>query len=394
MGQDLKLSICMMAKDEEENLDRCLESIKDIADEIIFIDTGSKDKTIEIAQSYGAKIYRHPWQDDFSLHRNQSIKYATGDWLLFIDADEELFGNKEDLKTWLKSVPKEIDGLSVTLKDIQGDKVVMQYNPPKVFRNGKVKFKGIVHNRPIIKTEYIYCPELYFHHYGYDISEEKKKAKYDRTVTLLNKRLKQSKSDYQAYYYLVQMHGWMEEWEDAMRNAEHYLKNKDKMKDAFNGSIYFTAIRAYTLYLKDYDKAKQWLESAIKFDSKDLDILLAMTEYGVVTNDVPVMAQGASGYISNYVQFEQNRASMGSRFVHCYNPESLAYCTFHLGKAQFNQGIKTVQGLFEILPMTSESFQKNVNKELISFFQSIQLVQADNLEKLESDRTETETIES
>ena len=90
----MKLSVCMIVRDEEKYLKQCLDSINSIADEIIIIDTGSKDNSIQIAESFPkVKLYHHPWEDNFSLHRNQSISYATGDWLLFIDADEKLFGN-------------------------------------------------------------------------------------------------------------------------------------------------------------------------------------------------------------------------------------------------------------------------------------------------------------
>ena len=68
------LSICMMVKDEEENLKRCLPSIQEIADELIVVDTGSSDSTVDIAKSFGAKVYHHPWENDFSKHWNQSIK--------------------------------------------------------------------------------------------------------------------------------------------------------------------------------------------------------------------------------------------------------------------------------------------------------------------------------
>lgn len=82
----------MMVKNEEEMLPRCLNSIKHLIDELIVVDTGSTDKTIEIAESFGAKIYHHPWENNFSKHRNQSLGYATGDWIIQIDADEELNG--------------------------------------------------------------------------------------------------------------------------------------------------------------------------------------------------------------------------------------------------------------------------------------------------------------
>ncbi len=84
------VSLCMIVKNEEENLDRCLSSARDVVDEIIVVDTGSTDRTVEIANAYNARIYYHEWQDDFSLARNISLSHATRDWILHLDADEEL----------------------------------------------------------------------------------------------------------------------------------------------------------------------------------------------------------------------------------------------------------------------------------------------------------------
>ena len=84
------LSLCMITKNEEKNLSRCLDSIKDIVDEIIIVDTGSTDKTVEIAKSYGAHIYHYDWNNDFSKARNVSLQKATKDWILVLDADEVL----------------------------------------------------------------------------------------------------------------------------------------------------------------------------------------------------------------------------------------------------------------------------------------------------------------
>ena len=85
----------MITKDEEEFLPRCLTSVKELVHEIIIVDTGSADRTIDVAEAFGAKIYHHSWEDDFSKHRNQSISYAAGDWILVMDADEVIA--KKDL---------------------------------------------------------------------------------------------------------------------------------------------------------------------------------------------------------------------------------------------------------------------------------------------------------
>ena len=84
------LSVAMIVKDEEHNIRRALESLKGVADEIVVVDTGSTDRTPEIVREYTDKLYFHPWKNDFSEARNNSLKYPTCEWVLIFDADEEL----------------------------------------------------------------------------------------------------------------------------------------------------------------------------------------------------------------------------------------------------------------------------------------------------------------
>jgi glycosyltransferase involved in cell wall biosynthesis/Flp pilus assembly protein TadD len=84
------LSLCMIARNEEAHLQRCLASVRALVDEIIFVDTGSTDRTLAIAESFGARIFHLPWPDDFSVARNYALERATGDWILSLDADESI----------------------------------------------------------------------------------------------------------------------------------------------------------------------------------------------------------------------------------------------------------------------------------------------------------------
>src|SRR3989338_2535121 len=84
------ISLCMITKNEEKYLEQCLNSVKAFVDEVVIVDTGSIDKTKEIAKRFNAKIYDFKWVDDFSAARNESLKYATKDWILVLDADEVL----------------------------------------------------------------------------------------------------------------------------------------------------------------------------------------------------------------------------------------------------------------------------------------------------------------
>ena len=85
-----RVSLCMIARDEERFLAQCLESVASIVDEIIIVDTGSKDRTVEIAESFGARVVRFEWCDDFAAARNVALEAASGDWILSLDADEAL----------------------------------------------------------------------------------------------------------------------------------------------------------------------------------------------------------------------------------------------------------------------------------------------------------------
>ncbi len=93
LPENPKLSVCMIVRDEEKTLPRCLKSVEPVANELIVIDTGSKDNTVLVANDLGAKVFHFEWCDDFAAARNESIKHATSDWVLQIDADEELVGD-------------------------------------------------------------------------------------------------------------------------------------------------------------------------------------------------------------------------------------------------------------------------------------------------------------
>ncbi|WP_413199836.1 glycosyltransferase [Nostoc piscinale] len=86
----MSISLCMIVKNEETTLPKCLNSVKDFVDEIVVLDTGSSDRTPEIAQQFGAEVHHFQWTNNFSTARNAALKYVTGDWVLVLDADEIL----------------------------------------------------------------------------------------------------------------------------------------------------------------------------------------------------------------------------------------------------------------------------------------------------------------
>jgi glycosyltransferase involved in cell wall biosynthesis len=374
------LSICMMVKDEEDNLKRCLPSLQNVADELIVVDTGSSDNTIKVAESFGAKVFHHTWEDDFSKHRNQTIEHASGDWVFIIDADEELFFTKptsaSSLKTWLAKIPEDCMSVAIILKDIQQNYVAMSFNSVRLFRRGAVRYDGIVHNMPVIikgKPEAVFYPEVYLKHYGYDLNPELQAKKRVRTEGLLLKRIEQNPDDVVAYFYLVQSYAAYGEIEKAAQNLEKYKEVSTRTDTKFNGSIFCTAFHVYRK-LGNKAKAKEWLLQGLTEYPEDLDLLMALTEFGVWTTDINLLSKGARGFLHTYKVHQTNPIASGNRFTYSNTPEALSYCLFHLSMATFQEGCVLLDQLKETLNKVSSEFSDGMTKDVHSVFSQFGIV--------------------
>ena len=142
------ISLCMIVKNEEKFLSNCLKSIENFVNEIIIVDTGSTDKTIEIAKSFNSKLYYYEWDDNFSNARNFSIEKATMDWILVLDADETL--STIDQKIISKEINSKINNVAYMLNTINESStgVDIQSFVPRLFPNHKnIYFKNPIHEQ-------------------------------------------------------------------------------------------------------------------------------------------------------------------------------------------------------------------------------------------------------
>src|SRR6185437_15956658 len=114
----IRISGIMIVKNEEVHLARSLRALAKVVDEIIVVDTGSTDKTMDIARAHHAKLFQFEWCNDFSAARNESLRHATGDWLVWIDADEELLETKSGALRALCAMPELPDGFLITCKNL------------------------------------------------------------------------------------------------------------------------------------------------------------------------------------------------------------------------------------------------------------------------------------
>ena len=186
------LSIVMMVKNEERYLDKTLFALnnlrKDIDTELIILDTGSTDNTVEIAKKYTDKVYFAKWNDNFADMRNISISYASGEWILILDADEKLT-NYDKLKEFFNSeLHKKHNSATIELKNILDKKEKRYCLAPllRMFKNvDGFGYDGAIHEQPRYKGP-VYNNIASFDHYGYMYEDEEiRQKKTDRNTKLL-----------------------------------------------------------------------------------------------------------------------------------------------------------------------------------------------------------------
>ncbi|MCR5833956.1 MAG: glycosyltransferase [Selenomonadaceae bacterium] len=208
-----KISACYMVKNAAKDLRRSLKSLAEYVDEIIVVDTGSTDNTVEIAESYGAKIFHEPWQDDFAAPRNVAISAATGDWIVFLDADEFFVnGTGANLQAAIKRAQShKLQGIFVSLINVDADKdykVIEENHAIRILENVKgLHYVGKIHETPFIGDEILTniaaMPEdmLTLWHTGYSSSIVK--SKFERNLKLLLEELETSDKPERTYGYLA-----------------------------------------------------------------------------------------------------------------------------------------------------------------------------------------------
>ncbi|MCS6850305.1 MAG: glycosyltransferase, partial [Gemmataceae bacterium] len=135
----MRVSLCMIVRNEEADLPHCLESVVDLVQEIIVVDTGSTDATREVARRYGAKVVDYPWTDSFAAARNESLRHATGDWIFWMDADDRLDAdNRERLRRLFASLPEANVAYlmkCVSSRDPHDDRPGLEVDHARLFRN-------------------------------------------------------------------------------------------------------------------------------------------------------------------------------------------------------------------------------------------------------------------
>lgn len=228
------LSVCLITKNEELNIKRCINSIKHIADEIVIVDTGSTDNTVNIAKKLGAIIHFHKWENDFSIARNQALSYCTKEWILMLDADESISAyDGKRLKSILDD-NQNLDGVYLRLCNLIDNTVINETSSLRVFKNSPIhRYTGRLHeqiyfsiteNNPDAK---LVTTDIVLNHYGYDHNIVDMNKKIERNIFVLEGSPDKDKDGF-FYFNLATEYSKLGNIEKARENFELSMATPSK----------------------------------------------------------------------------------------------------------------------------------------------------------------------
>ncbi|MFN4151320.1 MAG: glycosyltransferase, partial [Candidatus Sericytochromatia bacterium] len=264
-----KLTACLIVKNEELFIQRCIESLLRVSDEIIITDTGSIDKTKDICSNYPqVKVFDYEWDDNYSNPRNDGLKYATGDWILFVGADEVL--SDELVKNLPGLLSNQYDNNTVFCFNVLNPSpngITTSYFRQALFKNNQgIKFFRPIHEQLIKENEElinINCPEMNIIHYNKMKLNQDLETKYSKYIGILNKAIENNNDKIDNYYYY------------------HHLGNAYAQKNEHK--------KAYEAFLNSYN-----LYNEGKYDKKTLaygTILIKLISQLVIYSDIKSQAQ-------------------------------------------------------------------------------------------------------
>lgn len=310
-------SVCIIAKNEEQNIERCLKSIQNFDCEIIVVDTGSTDGTKEIAHQYATRVLDFVWINDFSAARNFSIANASYDWILVLDCDEWVQeADPEEFVQLARSYPTYIGRLQrKNLTYMDSEKQVYIDMVERFFNRRYYHYEGVIHEQitPTSPRELIaFDIPLTVLHSGYVGTKEALKNKRKRNMTLLMQELERHPDDPYLYFQIGQEYYCEEDYENALAYygkvltydlppTMEYLRMT--VQAYGNSLLYLDRIEEALQYEQIYDTFGNtpdfvFLMGRIYYKSGQL--LKALTEFIKATSMSNPHAEGTNTYLSWY----------------------------------------------------------------------------------------------
>jgi glycosyltransferase involved in cell wall biosynthesis len=288
------IGVSMIVRNESAMIEACLDSVKN-ADEIVIVDTGSEDNTIELCKKYTDKVFEDVWDDDFSRSRNVSLRKCTTDFIIVIDADETLKEPIEDIKRLINEPWFKHDGCQIEIKT-----AIETFMSPRILRNTPdIYYEGVIHNLPTLKGS---VSDLLANMYntgfhidsGYSPAHEKDP---DRTLRILNRQLSLRPDDTRMMYYISKEYMNRSdipitvEWLEKYRELKYY--NPAKWDNELADALYLLALcyADEVVYGQSrwYDALRTAFESWAVMPTAKGTALLLSGLFGAMPHDDPAM---------------------------------------------------------------------------------------------------------
>ena len=230
----MRISACVIVKNEEKNLPRWAESVRVAADEMIVVDTGSADKTVALAESFGAKVFHFAWRNDFAAAKNFAIGKATGDWILFLDADEAFSEEaRGKVRSFLEGVDgnRQIIGVESPLWNVDaddGNRVLDRIFQRRIFRRlPDLRYRGRIHEDLFYDSpeEGIFAEsDLLIYHTGY--SPRLMPGKTERNLAMLQEEMRGSGESMELFPYLATTYYHKKDYDKTVYYARRFVESK------------------------------------------------------------------------------------------------------------------------------------------------------------------------
>lgn len=290
-GERQRISLSMIVKNEEQNLPGCLASVRDLVDEIVIVDTGSTDRTVEIAREHGAKVYFFAWQGDFASARNESLRHCTGDWILYLDADERVEPDScREIRRLVEEGEYGAYCLNIINRTAEGDDGVdFVHVYPRLFRNVPgARFEMGVHEQiyPSLYRAGIEMGQanVYIIHHGYALSAEQMRQKSERNLAILERQAAEWPNSSAVRYYLGVTYIALGRYEEGIAELRAFLALPDT---AFHLKAFAHLTIANVLQRKLNDPAGAIVEAkqALSFDDSLVGPRIVLAEAYTATGE-------------------------------------------------------------------------------------------------------------
>lgn len=344
------LSIGLMVKNESKHLEKCLQSLvpilTELKAELIIVDTGSTDNTVDIAKRYTDKVFHHEWFDDFAGMRNIVLSYCSGEWFFYVDGDEIVEDASGIVRFFKSGQHRKYNAAFIDMKNPYSSREIDGYGlfqALRFFRKDKdFHFKGIVHEQPQAKGP-VARVEGSIIHYGY-ISDDPElmEYKFQRNVALIKKVLSEEPDNIYHLYQLSQSYGMYNKHRDALEPIEkaYRLAKKKGLAQYMNVVTQMASVYYQNKMFKQCEAICQE-GLGIKSGYMDLYYYQAMSqaELGKLRESIPLFRK----YLSLVNDYESGKGLVDFTIAHhtvCYKERAFAMlCGIYAKLGEYEEAV-------------------------------------------------------